>query len=133
MGEDGGGARIRTGESGFCRPLPCLLATPPGLLERETGLEPATFSLARRRSTSELLPLAVPHYTEGPDEKKARGIPEATRNLRATGAGTSGLRTLGGAPGASVDTLKNLPCDMGDLLKKKAPGIPGLRRSHASD
>ena len=27
-------------------------------LERETGLEPATFSLARRRSTSELLPPA---------------------------------------------------------------------------
>jgi hypothetical protein len=26
-------------------------------LERETGLEPATFSLARRRSTTELLPL----------------------------------------------------------------------------
>src|SRR5579884_727540 len=28
-------------------------------LERETGIEPATFSLARRRSTTELLPLAV--------------------------------------------------------------------------
>src|SRR3990170_1730307 len=54
----GGGVRIRTGEWGFCRPLPCLLATPPRLLERETGLEPATFSLARRRSTSELLPPA---------------------------------------------------------------------------
>jgi len=26
------------------------------LMERETGLEPATFSLARRRSTTELLP-----------------------------------------------------------------------------
>ena len=26
---NGGGARIRTGEWGFCRPLPCLLATPP--------------------------------------------------------------------------------------------------------
>ncbi len=26
------------------------------VLERETGLEPATFSLARRRSTTELLP-----------------------------------------------------------------------------
>lgn len=25
----GGGARIRTGGWGFCRPLPCLLATPP--------------------------------------------------------------------------------------------------------
>ncbi len=29
-------------------------------VERETGLEPATFSLARRRSTSELLPLDSP-------------------------------------------------------------------------
>ncbi len=26
-------------------------------MERETGLEPATFSLARRRSTTELFPL----------------------------------------------------------------------------
>ncbi len=37
-------------------------------LERETGLEPATFSLARRRSTTELLPLgqpAVPTMSEG--------------------------------------------------------------------
>ena len=30
----GGGARIRTGESGFCRPLPCLLATPPRSRQR---------------------------------------------------------------------------------------------------
>jgi hypothetical protein len=29
-------------------------------MERETGLEPATFSLARRRSTTELLPPARP-------------------------------------------------------------------------
>src|SRR2546422_5977080 len=33
-------------------------------MERETGLEPATFSLARRRSTTELLPLAfITHST----------------------------------------------------------------------
>ena len=32
-------------------------------LERETGLEPATFSLARRRSTTELLPLTHHCYS----------------------------------------------------------------------
>ena len=34
-------------------------------VERKTGVEPATSSLARRRSTTELLPLAVPWYGEG--------------------------------------------------------------------
>ena len=33
----GGGARIRTGEWGFCRPLPCLLATPPRDYNHGTG------------------------------------------------------------------------------------------------
>ncbi|KKS42422.1 MAG: hypothetical protein UV05_C0044G0008 [candidate division CPR1 bacterium GW2011_GWA2_42_17] len=33
--------------------------------ERETGVEPATFSLARRRSTTELLPRGVEHSAEG--------------------------------------------------------------------
>ena len=55
------------------------------MVERETGLEPATFSLARRRSTTELLPPAPPypiaevgpglHYTDGFAEKKAPGTP----------------------------------------------------------
>ena len=53
-------------------------------MERETGLEPATFSLARRRSTTELLPPApedlfglrtVLHYKEMPAKKKAPGSP----------------------------------------------------------
>ena len=42
--------------SGFCRPMPYRLAMPP-LLERETGFEPATSTLARLHSTAELLPL----------------------------------------------------------------------------
>lgn len=34
-------------------------------LEREMGLEPTAFSLARRRSTSELLPHAICYYSKG--------------------------------------------------------------------
>src|SRR5205085_672688 len=45
---------------GFCRPLPYHLAAAPlrKLLERETGFEPATSTLARSHSTTELFPLA---------------------------------------------------------------------------
>ena len=43
----------------FCRPLPYHLAMPPiKKLERETGFEPATSTLARLHSTTELLPLS---------------------------------------------------------------------------
>ena len=43
----------------FCRPLPYHLAMPPAKnLERETGFEPATSTLARLHSTTELLPLS---------------------------------------------------------------------------
>ena len=35
-----------------------------GLCERETGIEPATFYLASRRSTTELLPQNFRHYTK---------------------------------------------------------------------
>jgi hypothetical protein len=66
----------------FCRPLPYHLATAPKVrvsrggestrarvserkMERETGFEPATSTLARSHSTTELFPLArtstVPH------------------------------------------------------------------------
>ena len=65
-------------------------------MERETGLEPATFSLARRRSTTELLPLAFithstrvrpgylgTHYTQvtvcGRTETRLTRGPRATR------------------------------------------------------
>jgi hypothetical protein len=44
---------------GFADPCLNLLATPPqlpDLLERKTGFEPATSSLARKHSTAELLP-----------------------------------------------------------------------------
>jgi hypothetical protein len=51
----GGDDRIRTGDKGFADPRLNHLATSP-LLERETGFEPATFSLARRCSTPEPLP-----------------------------------------------------------------------------
>ena len=59
----------------FCRPLPYLLATAPRRksaraqtgpafsaekLERETGFEPATSTLARSHSTTELFPLGEP-------------------------------------------------------------------------
>ncbi len=47
---------------GFADPRLNLLATPPsrsGLLERKTGFEPATPSLARKYSTTELLPLLI--------------------------------------------------------------------------
>src|ERR1700693_4145140 len=76
------GSRARRG---FCRPLPYHLGTAPLLhtlafrlekvhrrragweqrkLERETGFEPATSTLARSHSTTELLPLdrkIIPH------------------------------------------------------------------------
>ena len=52
----GGGTQIRTGGTWFCRPLPYHLAMPPSTkMERETGLEPATTTLARWSSTTELL------------------------------------------------------------------------------
>ena len=50
----------------FCRPLPYHLATAPSVkdtasedrnMERETGFEPATSTLARSHSTTELFPL----------------------------------------------------------------------------
>ena len=47
---------------GFADPCLNLLATPPqlpNLLERKTGFEPATSSLARKHSTAELLPLSI--------------------------------------------------------------------------
>ena len=55
----GGDDRIRTGDEGFADP--CLTSWRRRRMERETGFEPATFSLARRCSTPEPLPrFAVP-------------------------------------------------------------------------
>src|SRR5262249_57637508 len=81
----------------FCRPLPYLLATAPGSesmrrlvchpklsgpaaasfavsrerkMERETGFEPATSTLARSHSTTELFPLALPTYHHSRTERK---------------------------------------------------------------
>ena len=50
--------------SRFCRPMPYHLAMSPRkfLLERETGFEPATSTLARLHSTTELLPRGVRLY-----------------------------------------------------------------------
>jgi hypothetical protein len=56
---NGGGIQIRTGEWRFCRPLPYHLAMPPKKMERETGFEPATSTLARSHSTTELFPLSL--------------------------------------------------------------------------
>ena len=42
------------------RPAPVNILGINGFLEREKGFEPSTFSLARRRSTPEPLPLAPP-------------------------------------------------------------------------
>ena len=52
--------------SRFCRPMPYHLAMSPRkfLLERETGFEPATSTLARLHSTTELLPRGVRLYIE---------------------------------------------------------------------
>ena len=76
----------------FCRPLPYRLATAPRkrqmaglatrpaepgekkMLERETGFEPATSTLARSHSTTELFPLAEPqsyHSRRTPDNRPA--------------------------------------------------------------
>ena len=55
-----GGAPTREEEARLLsretNPAKAELACYINLLERETGLEPATFSLATRRSTTELLP-----------------------------------------------------------------------------
>ena len=50
--------------SRFCRPMPYHLAMSPRkfVLERETGFEPATSTLARLHSTTELLPRGVKMY-----------------------------------------------------------------------
>ena len=55
-------AGFEPAHKGFADPCLNLLATPPRLLnlmERKTGFEPATSSLARKRSTAELLPLWI--------------------------------------------------------------------------
>src|SRR5262245_25197765 len=66
----GGGDRNRTDDKGFAdlclttwlrrRPLVC---TGERRVERETGFEPATSTLARSHSTTELFPLARRCYT----------------------------------------------------------------------
>ncbi len=59
----GGYGRIRTDDGGFADPCLIHLATSPepGVnVERKTRFELATFSLARRCSTTEPLPLMVP-------------------------------------------------------------------------
>src|SRR6516225_9458704 len=80
----------------FCRPLPYLLATAPWeqparakvgsqplerKLERETGFEPATSTLARSHSTTELFPLEPSTYHQSRTE----------RNTRAASSGAVGL------------------------------------------
>src|SRR5690348_16780808 len=50
----GGHGRSRTADQAFAEPCLNHLATWP--TERETGFEPATFSLARRRATTAPLP-----------------------------------------------------------------------------
>ena len=102
----------------FCRPLPYLLATAPRkeqrrvnatrptyrgekLLERETGFEPATSTLARSHSTTELFPPEPPKYhTAGvPFKSDARLKPSPAirstpirqiRTARKTDAASSG-------------------------------------------
>src|SRR5881409_1586023 len=68
----------------FCRPLPYLLATAPQngaratkaraasvkRLERETGFEPATSTLARSHSTTELFPPEPSTYHHNRTERK---------------------------------------------------------------
>ena len=47
-------------------------------MERETGVEPATSTLARSRSTTELLPLDVPDYKQADSWRQfllASGLP----------------------------------------------------------
>src|SRR4051794_15320486 len=81
----------------FCRPLPYLLATAPrkrrmaGLatrpaepgeknLERETGFEPATSTLAKSHSTTELFPPEPPKYHTVGSAFKLQ--PHAAQHLR---------------------------------------------------
>ncbi len=59
--EHGGDGRNRTGVRGFADPCLSHSATSPQ--ERVRGFEPPTFSLARRRSTTELHPLILPQPT----------------------------------------------------------------------
>jgi hypothetical protein len=42
-------------------------------LERETGFEPATSTLARSHSTTELLPLSKGHYIDSPEKRQNKG------------------------------------------------------------
>jgi hypothetical protein len=51
-------------------------------MERETGFEPATSTLARSHSTTELLPLSSRHYKRGViDRQTAEGNRFAVRSL----------------------------------------------------
>ena len=82
LGEHHGGAtRIWTGGSEFCRLVPYRLAISPlcyltvfypsltQFLERETGLKPATFALARRRSINWATPACA--FLEAIDDSLA--------------------------------------------------------------
>src|SRR5690348_5021496 len=81
---DGGDGRIRTADRGFADPRLNHLATSPGRdMERETGFEPATFSLARRRSTPE--PLPQNNFTDSKNavnEVTCRSIPHRRLNCQ---------------------------------------------------
>ncbi len=51
------------------------------ILERETGFEPATSTLARSHSTTELLPLAVLDYSESLNKRANERVGERWLSL----------------------------------------------------
>src|ERR1700739_1607698 len=91
---NGGGGENRTHEYGFCRPAPYHLATPPrGVLERETGFEPATPTLARSCSTTELFPPARQWNTRDSNTAFPARPPQRriSRSAAAASSGGTGL------------------------------------------
>ena len=103
-GEDGGDDRIRTGDRGFADPClttwlrrpgtsgggPLRMPLRAGEMERKTGFEPATFSLARRRATTAPLPLEQLRslrrppgwWARGPERRLGREPHQASATMR---------------------------------------------------
>ena len=85
-----GGAPTREEEARLLsretNPAKAELACYINLLERETGLEPATFSLATRRSTTELLPQFQSYLTtEASGLTSQNGRPSGTPTISCQG------------------------------------------------
>ena len=101
-----------------------------GVLERKTGFEPATFSLARRRATTAPLPLAKP---EAGAEEETRtptlAMSTAPSTLRVYQFHHLGTHSFARFPLAGVEGLEPPTYGFGDRCSAKLSYTPSARTS----